>query len=65
MNLNKAMVPSFQFGPMRQATTDLLAFRAVAETATSNGGHGEKKQRVVEKLGTFFERFFELIAGGE
>ena len=26
-----------------------------------NGSHGQKKQRVLEKLGAFFERFFGLI----
>lgn len=28
-----------------------------------DGGHGEKKQRVIEKLGMFFERFFGLGSG--
>ena len=27
-------------------------------------GHGEKKQRVIEKLGAFFERFFGFSSGG-
>lgn len=27
------------------------------------GAHAEKKQRVIERLGAFFERFFGLSAG--
>lgn len=31
---------------------------------SADGGHGEKKQRVLTKLGAFFERFFGLGSGG-
>lgn len=31
---------------------------------SASGGHGEKKQRVLTKLGAFFERFFGLSAAG-
>lgn len=31
---------------------------------SATGGHGEKKQRVLSKLGVFFERFFGLASGG-
>ena len=31
----------------------------------SGGGHGEKKQRVIQKLGAFFERFFGLASKGD
>lgn len=30
----------------------------------ANGGHGERKQRVLAKLGEFFERFFGLGSDG-
>ena len=30
----------------------------------ADGGHGDKKQRVVAKLGEYFERFFGLASGG-
>ena len=30
----------------------------------AGGGHGEKKQRVLNRLGGFFERFFGLSSGG-
>jgi type I restriction enzyme R subunit len=30
----------------------------------ADGGHGEKKQRVLTKLGVFFERFFGLTSSG-
>lgn len=32
---------------------------------SAEGGHGEKKQRVLAKLGAFFERFFGLGANGD
>lgn len=28
---------------------------------TAEGGHGEKKQRVIDRLTAFFERFYGLI----
>ena len=31
-----------------------------ASRFSADGGHGEKKQRVLAKLGEFFERFFGL-----
>jgi type I restriction enzyme, R subunit len=31
---------------------------------TADGGHGEKKRRVLARLGAFFERFFGLGSGG-
>lgn len=36
-----------------------------ASRFTADGGHGEQKQRVLVKLGGFFERFFGLAAGGQ
>ena len=32
---------------------------------SADGGHGEKKQRVLDKLGEFFERFFGLTASAQ
>jgi type I restriction enzyme R subunit len=31
-----------------------------ASRFSNSGGHGEKKQRVIEKLSAFFERYFTL-----
>ncbi len=31
---------------------------------SADGGHGEKKQRVLTRLGSFFERFFGLSSDG-
>ena len=31
---------------------------------STDGGHGENKERVIEKLGVFFLRFFGLSSGG-
>jgi type I restriction-modification system DNA methylase subunit len=43
------------------ATTKILP---PASRFSAKGGHGEKKQRVLEKLGAFFERFFRPSSGG-
>lgn len=54
------METSFSDGVMRTTGTAITKVLPPASRFSSDGGHGEKKQRVIEKLGTFFERFIGL-----
>ena len=56
---------AFRDGTLRTTGTAITKVRPPASRFASDGGHGEKKQRVIEKLGAFFERFFGLSAGGD
>lgn len=55
---------AFRDGSVRTTGTAITKVLPPASRFASDGGHGEKKQRVIEKLGDFFERFFGLSAGG-
>jgi type I restriction enzyme R subunit len=55
---------AFRDGTLRTTGTAITKVLPPASRFASDGGHGEKKQRVIEKLGAFFERFFGL-AGEE
>jgi type I restriction enzyme R subunit len=54
---------AFRDGTLRTTGTAITKVLPPASRFTSDGGHGEKKQRVIEKLGAFFERFFGLGGG--
>ena len=56
---------AFRDGTLRTTGTAITKVLPPASRFASDGGHGEKKQRVIEKLGAFFERFFGLSAGGD
>ena len=54
---------AFRDGALRTTGTAITKVLPPVSRFASDGGHGEKKQRVIEKLGAFFERFFGLSAG--
>lgn len=54
---------AFRDGQIRTSGTAITRALPPVSRFTSDGGHGEKKQRVIEKLTAFFERFFGLSAG--
>ncbi|MFF2031086.1 type I restriction endonuclease subunit R [Arthrobacter sp. NPDC058192] len=51
---------AFRDGTLRTTGTAITEVLPPASRFSSNGGHGERKQRVIAKLGAFFERFFGL-----
>jgi type I restriction enzyme R subunit len=55
---------AFRDGALRTTGTAITKVLPPASRFAAGGGHGEKKQRVIQKLGAFFERFFGLSAGG-
>jgi type I restriction enzyme R subunit len=56
---------AFRDGTLRTTGTAITKVLPPASRFASHGGHGEKKQRVIQKLGAFFERFFGLVSGAE
>jgi type I restriction enzyme R subunit len=55
---------AFRDGAIQTTGTAVTKVLPPASRFTADGGHGEKKQRVLTNLGAFFERFFGLSAGG-
>ncbi|WP_125098498.1 type I restriction endonuclease subunit R [Leucobacter chromiireducens] len=55
---------AFRDGQIRTSGTAITKVLPPVSRFSADGGHGEKKQRVIQKLGAFFERFFGLSAGG-
>jgi type I restriction enzyme, R subunit len=53
---------AFRDGAVRVSRTAITRNLPPASRFAADGGHGEKKQRVLAKLGDFFERFYSLIA---
>ncbi len=51
---------AFREGALRTTGTAITKVLPPASRFAESGSHSEKKQRVIEKLGTFFERFFGL-----
>ncbi len=56
---------AFRDGQIRATGTAITTVLPPTSRFAPDGGHSEKKQRVIEKLGTFFERFFGLGSGGQ
>lgn len=59
---------AFRDGAVRATGTAITRILPPASRFAADGGHAEKKQRVLAKLGDFFERFFTLTSnevGGE
>lgn len=54
---------AFRDGIFRTSGTPITRVLPPASRFASDGGHGEKKQRVIHQLADFFERFFGLGAG--
>ncbi|QIK72473.1 type I restriction endonuclease subunit R [Propioniciclava coleopterorum] len=51
---------AFRQGELRTTGTAITAVLPPLSRFAPQGGHGEKKQRVIERLGAFFERFLGL-----
>lgn len=51
---------SFRDGAIQATGTAITKVLPPVSRFSADGGHGEKKQRVLAKLGEFFERFFGL-----
>lgn len=56
---------AFRDGTLRTTGTAITKVLPPASRFASGGGHGEKKQRVIQKLAAFFERFFGLVSGAD
>ncbi|MDO8915332.1 MAG: type I restriction endonuclease subunit R [Coriobacteriia bacterium] len=56
------METAFRDGAIQTTGTAIINVLPPASRFSPDGGHGEKKQRVLEKLGGFFERFLGLGA---
>ncbi|GAA2529235.1 hypothetical protein GCM10010407_19200 [Rarobacter incanus] len=55
---------AFRDGQLRTSGTTITKILPPVSRFAAGGGHGEKKQRMIHRLGAFFERFFGLGAGG-
>ncbi len=55
---------AFRDGAIQTTGTAITSVLPPASRFFADGGHGEKKQRVLAKLAVFFERFFGLSSGG-
>lgn len=51
---------AFRDGAIQSAGTAITKILPPASRFSGSGGHGERKRRVLDKLGDFFERFFGL-----
>ena len=56
---------AFRDGTLRTTGTAITKVLPPVSRFSAAGGHGERKQRVLVKLGDFFERFFGLSSAGE
>lgn len=55
---------AFRDGQIQTSGTAITMVLPPVSRFSAGGGHGEKKQRVIQKLGAFFERFFGLSRTG-
>ena len=55
---------AFRDGAIQTTGTAITKVLPPVSRFAAGGGHGEKKQRVFTKLGTFFGRFFGLSSTG-
>ena len=56
---------AFRDGSIPTTGTAITKVLPPTSRFAAGGGHGEKKQRVLTRLGDFFERFFGLGTGGD
>ena len=54
---------AFRDGEIQTTGTAITRILPPVSRFAADGGHAEKKQRVLTKLGVFFERFFGLSSG--
>jgi len=59
------MEAAFRDGLIRTSGTAIMNVLPPASRFSTDGGHGETKQRVIQKLVAFFERFHGLSGGSE
>jgi len=59
------MDAAFRDGAISASGTAITKVLPPTSRFATDGGHGDKKQRVLDKLGAFFERFFGLSTGGD
>jgi len=57
------LATAFRDGSIATTGTAITEVLPPSSRFAPDGGHGEKKQRVLAKLGAFFERFFGLSSG--
>jgi type I restriction enzyme R subunit len=55
---------AFRDGAIPTTCTAVTKILPPVSRFSADGGHGEKKQRMLTRLGAFFERFFGLSAAG-
>jgi len=55
---------AFRDGVIRTSGTAITKVMPPSTRFSADGGHGQKKQRVLAKLIAFFERFLGLVSGG-
>ena len=55
---------AFRDGVIRTSGTAITKVMPPTTRFSADGGHGQKKQRVLAKLIAFFERFLGLVSGG-
>ena len=58
------MKAAFRDGAIQTTGTAVTKILPPASRFAADGGHSEKKQRVLTKLGNFFERFLGLSSNG-
>lgn len=56
---------AFRDGSVRATGTAITKVLPPSSRFSQDGGYGERRQRVLEKLGEFFDRFFGLGANGD
>lgn len=54
---------AFHDGQIRTSGTAITKVLPPVSRFSAKGGHGEKKQRVIQRVGAFFERFFGVGSG--
>ncbi len=59
------IVNAFRDGGIPTTGTAVTRIMPPVSRFAANGGHGEKKRRVLARLSAFFERFFGLASGGD
>jgi type I restriction enzyme R subunit len=59
------MDAAFRDGAISISGTAITKVLPPTSRFSPDGGHGERKQRVLDKLGEFFERFFGLSTGSD
>lgn len=62
-NTREFVETAFREGALRTSGTGITKVLQATSRFSASGNHGERKQRVISKLGEFFDRFFGLSSG--